>query len=154
MTTSLRALLPLIAALCLLLVGCGSDDTPIEPEPTGDVTPVPDPQPEPAAPGDVVGIGTVDQAEAARGQQVSVEGLARNAKLGAVVVSDALLVYCLDAEGGAWPDEWNGKKVVATGTLEFTEEFVAPTDEHGAVSAGTDGGVYVLRSSTRSLLEQ
>jgi hypothetical protein len=90
----------------------------------------------------------IDSAQAAKkavGKPVRVEGTARNAKLSAVVVRGDLLVYCLDRD--SWPADRDGKKVAVTGTLEYTTEFQAQVSPSGEVSQGTEGGVFVLRTS-------
>jgi len=83
-------------------------------------------------------------ARAARGQPVDVVGVARDAKLGPVVVAGDLVVYC---DGlGAWPDDRRGTTVRVRGTLEQTADHEATEDADGARTAGTDGPVWTLRA--------
>ena len=84
-------------------------------------------------------------AKQAVGKRVRIEGTARNAKLGAVVVKGDLLVYCLDRD--SWPDAVDGKAVAVEGTLEYTKDFQAQVSPAGEVSQGTSGGVFALRKS-------
>jgi hypothetical protein len=78
-------------------------------------------------------------AKAAAGTQTTVAGTARSAKLSAVLVlTDGTPVYCLEL--ASWPVEQEGATLVAEGTLETTEQFVA-----GPGQAGTNGAVWVLR---------
>jgi hypothetical protein len=70
-------------------------------------------------------------------------GRAADAKLGAVVVQGGFPIYChMDRE---WPPALSGKDVVAEGTLEYTDHTRAQVSEAGEVSAGTTGGIFVLR---------
>ena len=78
------------------------------------------------------------------GKQVTVEGIARNAKIAAAVVAADLVVYCLGH--ASWPGGLSGKPVIAHGTLERTDEFAAKRGPGGEISAGTDGPVWVLRN--------
>jgi hypothetical protein len=82
-------------------------------------------------------------AKAALGKQVTVQGTAKSAKLGPVVVAADLVVYCLGI--AEWPGAVSDKSVTAHGLLQQTDEFAAQQDAHGAVSAGTSGSVFVLR---------
>lgn len=79
-------------------------------------------------------------AAAQAGREVLVHGIARSARLGAVVVNEDLHVYCLAL--GPWPAETIGQPVVVQGRLELSGEFVTPD---AATSAGTEGPVWVLR---------
>ncbi len=85
------------------------------------------------------------EASKALGQQVRFRGRAGNGKLAAAVVGEEFLVYCLDRS--SWPDELVGQEVVVQGILEYTEEFIAQTAPDGAISQGTEGGVFILRTS-------
>lgn len=146
----LKVLLPLAAAVLLFGTACGGVEEPPPPEATpeqvSDTTPAPEVVAgEPDDGGDTLVVATADAATAAVGQVVRVEGTARNAKLSGVVVASGLHLYCLDQASG-WPAELAGQHVAVTGALEFTEEFAATTGPDGAVSAGTDGGVFVIRT--------
>jgi hypothetical protein len=79
-------------------------------------------------------------ATAQAGREVLVQGIARNAKLGAAVINDDLQVYCLAL--GRWPAEASDQPVAVHGRLELSDEFVAPDD---GTRAGTAGPVWVLR---------
>ena len=155
----LKVLLPLAAAVLLFGTACGSDEasapTPeATPEQVSDATPVPEPEapaPQPEDSGDTLVVGTVEAATAAVAQVVRIEGTARNAKLSGVVVAGGLHVYCL-SEADGWPAELAGQEVAVTGLLEFTEEFAARTGPDGLVSAGTDGGVFALRTCEAQVL--
>jgi hypothetical protein len=90
-------------------------------------------------------ITVIDGASATAqiGKSVVVKGIARDAKISAVVVAGNLVVYCLGL--AKWPSEVSGKSVLAHGRLEQTAEFAATRGPGGEVSAGTDGPVWVLR---------
>ena len=79
-----------------------------------------------------------------------VVGTARNAKGGAVVVSDdGRVVYVQGLD--SWPDELDGQVVIARGHLvEKSYLPVATVDKDGAISQGTDGpGLqWVLEDAT------
>lgn len=77
------------------------------------------------------------------GTLVAVKGIARDAKISAVVVADNLVVYCLGL--AKWPGEVSGKSVLAHGRLEQTAEFAAKRGPGGEINPGTDGPVWVLR---------
>jgi len=94
----------------------------------------------PAAPAVVTDKAT---ATANAGKQVEVHGTARDAKIGAAVLTeDRLVVYCLGTD--RWPPEIEGNPVIAKGLLEQTDEFAAD-GAAGEASAGTTGAVWVLR---------
>ncbi|HTE55953.1 MAG TPA: hypothetical protein VK698_34105 [Kofleriaceae bacterium] len=90
-----------------------------------------------------VAVGDVAGARAALGKAVVVVGTAQMAKLGPIVQSGDLVVYCIDLD--PWPDALTGKRVTARGTLDFTQEYDARRSPGGVISAGTSGGVFVLR---------
>ena len=104
------------------------------------------PRPEPGAgavrPGEPA-ITSTAEAQAALGKRVVVAGTAGNAKLGGVVRQPGFMVYCLNMP--EWAPDKDGQPVRVLGTLEYTTEFQAQTTPNGAVSAGTGGGVYVIR---------
>lgn len=83
----------------------------------------------------------------------TVEGVARNAKAGAVCVEQGGCVWYLD-DMDAWPDHADGKRVriVAEGTsvVEHDEPLVNARGEH---SAGMQGTQTVLRNVKWVLLE-
>jgi len=134
----------LLACVLCLLAGSSScherkpetsaDATPEQQESSPDATPEPPPE-----------VTSSEEASQALGQEVRFRGRAGNGKLAAAVVVEQLLVYCLDRS--SWPDELVGQEVVVQGVLEYTEEFVAQVAPDGAISQGTGGGVFILRTS-------
>jgi len=97
----------------------------------------------PDTPGEPLVVTDAATARAALGRTVSLSGTAGNAKLSAVIVRGDLLVYLPDRE--SWPDDLVGTTVTVRGTLEETAALAATRGPDGAVSAGTDGPVFVLR---------
>jgi hypothetical protein len=118
-------------AVALLLLDCDHAPAPSTPAP-------------PATPAVIV-VASAAEAARALGKRVSITGTAGNAKLGAIVQSGDLLVYCLDRP--SWPDDQDGKTVTVEGTLERTDEFKATPTPEGLQRAGTSGGDLVLRKS-------
>lgn len=82
----------------------------------------------------------------AEGTRVRVTGVAQNAKLGAVVVSERMTVYCLDRQ--EWPPDLVGQQVTVSGIVERTDDFKAEVNEKGEISQGSAGGDLVIRRST------
>jgi hypothetical protein len=81
------------------------------------------------------------------GKHVGVRGTAGNAKLGAVIQTQAgLVVYCSGVE--AWPPELDGKLVTAYGTLQQSDKNEAKTGPNGEVSQGTAGPIWLLANCT------
>ena len=84
------------------------------------------------------------------GQQVTIEGVARNASLGAIVMtSDSTPIYMDGIE--RWDSATQGKSVKVTGTLR--RRLLAPVatvNAKGEVSHGVEGESYVLESTTVS----
>lgn len=78
-----------------------------------------------------------------RGEVERVEGVARNAKLAAVVVAGDRVIYCLERE--SWPEDIDGKRVAVRGVVESTDEFQARRGPNGEISQGTEGSVLVIR---------
>ena len=68
---------------------------------------------------------------------VKVVGTAQNAKLGGIVESPILVVYCIDQH---WPDAVEGQMVEVTGKLSIATDTAAKQDESGAWSQGTAPG--------------
>jgi len=92
----------------------------------------------------VIAVESAAEARSHAGTEVSVVGTARDAKLAAAIVTaSGLVVYCLGLD--RWPAEIAGKPVVARGTLEHTDRFVAVTGPGGEVGQGTSGPVWALR---------
>ncbi len=78
---------------------------------------------------------------------VTIEGTARDAKMGAVVVSEtggAIYVEKLDA----WPGDVHGKNVRVTGILATSKLIPDPVNEKGELVAGAWGEQTVLRDAT------
>ncbi len=84
-----------------------------------------------------------DSAKAAVGKTVQVAGTALNAKLGPVVTTGGLVIYCMGRQ--EWRADQVGTKVVVTGTLEQTDEYKAEVGPNGEHSAGTGGNDFVIR---------
>ncbi len=91
-------------------------------------------------------VSDSDSARAAIGTSVRVEGTALNAKLGPVVSTGGLVVYCFGRQ--EWSADQVGGHVSVTGTLEQTDEFKAEEGPDGAMTAGTGGRDYVIRACT------
>lgn len=79
------------------------------------------------------------------------EGVAANAKLGAMVHNDTGMVYCIEMQ--EWPEGVVGKRVKVTGVMEKTDRFKATVADDGAVSQGTSGSDTVLRNVQWELVE-
>ncbi len=82
-------------------------------------------------------------ARAAIGKTVRVAGTALNAKLGPVVTTEGLVVYCFGRQ--EWSNDELGKPVAVIGVLEQTDDFKAEEGPDGTQSAGTAGGDFVIR---------
>ena len=122
--------------LCSVLFACaGSNDSgvarPAAPAATG-----------PAA----AAVTDSASARAAIGKTVRVAGTALNAKLGPVVTTQGLVVYCFGRQ--EWSNDELGKPVAVVGTLEQTDDFKAQEGPDGMQSAGTAGGDFVIRDCT------
>ncbi|HEY8146066.1 MAG TPA: hypothetical protein VIG06_25470 [Kofleriaceae bacterium] len=85
-------------------------------------------------------------ARAAIGKTVRVAGTALNAKLGPVVTTEGLVVYCFGRQ--EWSNEQLGKPVAVIGVLEQTDDFKAQEGPDGMQSAGTAGGDFLIRDCT------
>ena len=119
----------LTAVLGLLSSGCASSPAASEPKESS-MDPI-----------HVTGSGEADRA---RGKLVRFQGIARNAKLGAVVQGEGLVVYCKGMD--SWPSDRVGKPVTVSGVLERTDAFKATVGPGGEIGQGTMGGDYVLES--------
>lgn len=86
-------------------------------------------------------IDSVAGARAAIGKRVRVEGSGGDAKLGAVVVTGDLVVYCTDREAG-----WDVREgpVIVEGVLEESDHAEARAGRDGSVSAGTGGPIFQM----------
>jgi hypothetical protein len=87
-----------------------------------------------------------DSAKASVGQKVRVTGAALNAKLGPVVSTGGLVIYCFGRQ--EWSADQVGKQMSVTGTLEQTDEFKAEVGPEGEQTAGTGGRDWVIRDCT------
>jgi len=81
--------------------------------------------------------------DAEPGQLVRFVGVAYDAKLSAIVVSDSFSLYCIEL--AEWPGEVNGQMVEVTGRLEVTDHYAATVNAKGEISQGTSGGDWLLR---------
>jgi hypothetical protein len=96
----------------------------------------------PARPG-VPRVTDPDSAKAAIGKTVQVAGTALNAKLGPVVETGGLVIYCMGRQ--EWSADQLGKPITVTGKLEQTDDFKAQEGPDGMHSAGTGGNDWVIR---------
>ncbi len=81
------------------------------------------------------------------GQNVVLDGTARNAKAGAVVVvePDESPVYLSGLT--EWPEGLDGKKVRVEGTLTEQKWIPDPVAPNGEISQGAEGNQWVLEAS-------
>ncbi len=125
------------AVFALGLAACATSpmvtDMPTEPLAPAVATETPAPQ----AP-----ILISSSADAEPGQRVRFIGVAYDAKLSAIVVSDHFSLYCIELD--EWPMEVSGKTVEVIGRLERTDQYAATVNEEGEISQGTSGGDWVL----------
>ncbi len=96
----------------------------------------------PARPG-VPRVTDSDSAKAAMGKTVQVAGTALNAKLGPVVSTGGLVIYCFGRQ--EWRADQVGKPIAVIGVLEQTDEFKAEVGPDGEQTAGTGGHDWVIR---------
>jgi len=103
-----------------------------------------------AAPAVPPQIATPQPAHPTIGQAVRVLGRAEDSKLSGVIIGEALVVHCMgQADDGTlvearFDDGVLGKAVAATGTLVYSEQFVATVADDGAISQGAEGGLWAL----------
>lgn len=76
-------------------------------------------------------------------ERVVIEGVANNAKVGAVVITDDEEVVYL-AEMKAWPDDVAGKRVVVDGVLHRGQIYPDVEEEDGITSQGLPGEQWYL----------
>ena len=88
-------------------------------------------------------VSDSDSAKTSVGKNVRVDGTALNAKLGPVVSTGGLVIYCFGKQ--EWSGNEVGQPVVVTGTLEQTDEFKAEVGPDGEQTAGTGGRDWVIR---------
>jgi hypothetical protein len=77
------------------------------------------------------------------GKFITVQGIAQNAKLGAIVMVEDLPIYITGLD--AWTNGVDGKPISITGTLK-TRSLKTQTNEFGLVSGGIDGRIYILEN--------
>ncbi len=84
-------------------------------------------------------------------QEVTIRGVARNARMGAVVLTpDRTPVYVVGLE--EWDDDLDGESIQATGTLRRRSLAPDPiVDAEGNISHGIAGTNLVLEGATWSL---
>lgn len=85
-------------------------------------------------------------ARAGLGEELSVEGTARDAALGALVECDDGTSYYV--EGHEWDEQTSGKRVVVTGTLECKPIGPPTRNAAGEIQHGADGNQDVLANPT------
>ena len=83
-----------------------------------------------------------DSARAGIGKTVRVTGTALNAKLGPVVSTGGLVIYCFGKQ--EWSEEL-GNRITVTGILEQTDELRAEVGPDGEQTAGTGGRDWLIR---------
>ena len=81
------------------------------------------------------------------GKFVTVQGIAQNAKLGAIVMVEDLPVYIADLD--AWTNR-AGKPISISGTIKKTQIAQTRTNEFGLVSGGIGGPIYILENTQYS----
>jgi hypothetical protein len=84
-------------------------------------------------------VTTSDQAREAikNNKTITLVGTALNAKLGGIIQTPMMSVYCVDRH---WPDAIEGEMIKVTGKLRVSEDYVAKQDENGAWSQGMAPG--------------
>jgi hypothetical protein len=117
-----------LAVTLLLGSGCASERRSSAPAPAA-----PAAQPAPAAP-------------AAPAAKTTIRGVARDAKGGAVVVTDGGPVYVIGLE--AWPRELAGRKVEVTGRVRPKKHLPDPVGPGGTVAQGAWGDQTVIEGAT------
>lgn len=150
-------------ALSLVLAGllaCATTptvpDTPVQSDAPAATTTPNEPEPPtvttmPAEPQTPTTIVYGDDARANVGEQVRFVGVAYDAKLGAIVVTDSFSVYCIELD--EWPMGITGQTVEVTGRLERTDQFAATVNAKGEISQGTAGGDWLLHGVQWQVVE-
>jgi len=84
-------------------------------------------------------VTTSDQVTEAmkNNKMVTLVGTALNAKLGGIIQTPMMSVYCVDLH---WPDAIEGEMVKVTGKLRVSDDYVAKQDENGMWSQGMAPG--------------
>ena len=87
------------------------------------------------------------------GQTVTIDGTARNARMGAVVLTDERTPIYLEGLQ-EWDSSTNGKPVAVTGELVLRSLAPNPTvGPNGEVSHGMEGDAYVVRAPTWNVVD-
>ncbi len=86
------------------------------------------------------------------GKRDVIEGVAEDAKQGAVVVRDAGAVFVAGLDG--WPRELRGRHVRVTGRLRTVEGADEPLEVGGLHRAGSIGDRRVIEDATWEALER
>ncbi len=81
----------------------------------------------------------------------SLTGIARNAQAGAVLETDTAIVYIENLP--AWPNELEGKKIIAAGTLVEKKYIPDPGANPTLPSTGAEGNQQVLEHATWKIAE-
>ncbi|MGH9906101.1 MAG: hypothetical protein ACRD8U_11040 [Pyrinomonadaceae bacterium] len=76
-------------------------------------------------------------------QRIVIEGVANNAKVGAVVITDDEEVVYV-AQMKAWPGDVAGKRVVVDGVLHRGQVYPDVEEENGITSQGLPGEQWFL----------
>ena len=85
-------------------------------------------------------------------KEVTLTGLAKNAKAGAVIIKEEEYVVYIRGLYD-WSDEFFDKEVEVTGLLTYVKFIPDPViDEDGAISTGAYGKDYVLDNANYTLL--
>ena len=92
-------------------------------------------------------LQTMREITNAVGKFVTVQGIAQNAKLGAIVMVEDLPVYIADLD--AWTNR-AGKPISISGTIKKTQIAQTRTNEFGLVSGGIGGPIYILENTQYS----
>ena len=82
------------------------------------------------------------QLQGLQGRRVTLHGIARDAKAGAVLLLDEVPVYMDSLD--AWSPEQQGRSLRMTGTLLVRKHIADPIDARGAVVQGAWGEQFVL----------
>lgn len=97
-----------------------------------------------------VKITDAKQIDGLLGKQVQIEGVAADAKIGAIVLADGFSAYLTGKPG--WSDAERGKRVRVIGVLSRTDAFKAEETPSG-ISQGTAGGDLVIAATTVELID-
>jgi hypothetical protein len=79
-------------------------------------------------------------------ETIRLEGIAYNAKAGAVIECDKYHFYIDNLD--SWPNGWYGNNVTASGILVKIENNKPLKDKKGNFSQGIQGDYYLLKNAT------